>query len=62
MDGRGSFPVRANISLISVSRKSLSGIFFPPHEDKNDATVDNGQVQQVKKSFFAHFHVLRLAV
>ena len=35
MDGRGSCPARANISLIRVSRKSLFEIFFPPHEEKS---------------------------
>jgi len=34
MDGRGSYPERASISLITVSQKSLCEIFFPPHEDK----------------------------
>jgi len=34
MDGRGSCPNHASISLIRVSRKSLCEIFFPPHEDK----------------------------
>ena len=34
MDGRGSCPNRASISLIRVSQKSLCEIFFPPHEDK----------------------------
>ena len=34
MDGRGSCPDRASISLITASRKSLCEIFFPPHEDK----------------------------
>jgi len=34
MDGCGSCPDRASISLIRVSQKSLCEIFFPPHEDK----------------------------
>jgi hypothetical protein len=34
MDGGGSFPDRATISLIRVRPKSLCEIFFPPHEDK----------------------------
>ena len=34
MDGRGSCPAHASISLIRVSWKSLCEIFFPPHEDK----------------------------
>ena len=33
MDGHGSCPDRASISLIRVSRKSLCEIFFRPHED-----------------------------
>jgi len=33
MDGRGTFPDRANISLKRAGRKSLCEIFFPPHED-----------------------------
>jgi len=34
MDGRGSYPERASISLIRVGQKSLCEIFFPLHEDK----------------------------
>jgi len=34
MDGRGSCPDHASISLIRVRQKSLCEIFFPPHEDK----------------------------
>jgi hypothetical protein len=34
MDGRGSCPARASISLIRVSRKSLCEILFPLHVDK----------------------------
>jgi len=34
MDGRGSCPDHASISLIKVRRKSLCEIFFPPLEDK----------------------------
>jgi len=41
MDGRGSCPARASISLIRKSRKSLCEIFFPLHED---VTVGNDQV------------------
>jgi hypothetical protein len=52
MYGRGSCPARASISLIRMSRKSVCENFFPPHEDKKDVTVDNGQVEQVKKELF----------
>jgi hypothetical protein len=34
LDGHGSFPDHASISLIRVRRKSLCEIFFPPHDDK----------------------------
>ena len=52
MDGHVSCPARASIALIRVSRKSLCEIFFPPHEDKKDVTIDNGLVQEVEKELF----------
>ena len=60
MGGRGSCPARASISLIMVSRKFVR--FSSHHMNKKDITVEDGQVKQVRKSFFVHFQVRRLAV
>jgi len=57
MDGHGSCPDHASISLIRVSQKSLCEIFFPPHEDKRIYLLTMARPNRWKKFFFAHFHV-----
>jgi hypothetical protein len=52
MDGCGSCPHRASISLIRVCE-----IFFPPYEDKRMYLLTMARSNRWKKSIFVHFHV-----